>query len=158
MAQVVGLRAFPELFTECHLYWVHDGTHDELLSRSLHPFRHCQSVWLQSPDTLNDTAFTALFQELSNWPHLRHIHFDFGAIYRKILCLIQELPQRSQLVTIYLSSFWMSPEERKWFQSTLSALQRLDYENGASKKWRRRRQSSHAKHDKWAGFPGRRMD
>jgi len=158
LAQIVGLRTFPGLSTACHLFYVHDGTHDELLARSLQPFRHCQEVSLQTPTTLSDLAFTALFKELSNWPQLRSICFDFGAISRKILYLIQELPQRSQLVVIDLSSFWMTPDERGWFQSTLNALQHLDYEAGASEKWRRRRKSNHQKNDKWAGFPGRRMD
>ena len=67
--------------TECHLYWVHDWIHDELLARSLQPIRHCQSLSLQSPGALNDPAFTALFRELGNWPQLRRISLHLGAIY-----------------------------------------------------------------------------
>ena len=74
LAQISGLRPLTELCTECHLFYVYD----ELLSRSLQPFRHCREVSLQTPTTLEDHGFTTLFEELSLWPQLRSIHFSFG--------------------------------------------------------------------------------
>ena len=60
-AEVVNLVTLPMLSTECNLYWVHDGIYYEGLSRSLYPFRHCHTVSLQTPMTLEDHGFKTLF-------------------------------------------------------------------------------------------------
>jgi len=147
-AQVVNLVTLPGLSTECHLYWVHDGIYYEGLSRSLYPFRHCHTVSLQTPMTLEDHGFKTLFWELVNWPHLRHLHLDFGDLPKWTLRLIDELPQISQLITLDLGSTHLHDTTRDWYQS-LSALQRLDYKTGAAKRWRRRRQSARHGPGEW---------
>ena len=142
-AAASNLETLPLRSTECNLYWVHEG-----LGRSLYPFRQCHTLSLQTPCTLGDHDFQTLFWELGNWPHLQHLHLDFGHLPDWIIWLIAELPQLSQLVTLDLGSFSLPDESRDWFQS-LSALQRLDYKTYIAKRWRRRRQSTRQGPGEW---------
>ena len=147
-AAVINLVTLPMLSTECNLYWVHDGIYYEGLARSLYPFRHCHTLSLQTPCTLEDHGFQTLFGELVSWPQLRHLHLDFGNLPKWTLRLIDELPQIFQLITLDLGSTHLHDTTRDWYQSQ-SALQRLDYKADVTVRWRRRGQSAHHEPGEW---------